>query len=85
MELPLKKYVDCEVRSVIRCATTLKKPLSEIHSMLRMIYGEECMSIQMVRQWMQTFREGRDEVHDMPRADQHVNLKYYISLKFRDT
>ncbi|UYV82504.1 hypothetical protein LAZ67_21002596 [Cordylochernes scorpioides] len=47
-------------------------PLNHIRGIKRVklvdVYGEECMSIQMVRRWRSWFLEGRQNVHDDERS-----------------
>ncbi|UYV61242.1 hypothetical protein LAZ67_1004072 [Cordylochernes scorpioides] len=43
-----------------------------IHRNLVSVYGEGCMSIQMVRRWRSWFLEGRQNVHDDERSDRPV-------------
>ncbi|UYV73882.1 hypothetical protein LAZ67_11001257 [Cordylochernes scorpioides] len=43
-----------------------------IHRNLVSVYGEGCMSIQMVRRWRSWFLEGRQNVHDDERRDRPV-------------
>ncbi|UYV74130.1 CLCN3 [Cordylochernes scorpioides] len=54
MELPLVNVSTCELRSVIRFfffSTAKNETAVNIHRNLVSVYGEECMSIQMVRRW----------------------------------
>ncbi|UYV70041.1 hypothetical protein LAZ67_7001563 [Cordylochernes scorpioides] len=64
MELPLVNVSTCELRSVIRFFTAKNETAVNIHRNLVSVYGEECMSIQMVRRWRSWFLEGRQNVHD---------------------
>jgi len=58
----------CELRAVIRFLTANGLNGNEIHSEIMHIYGEKCMSVQMVRKWRTDFLEGRGEVHDKQRS-----------------
>ncbi|UYV70721.1 hypothetical protein LAZ67_8000370 [Cordylochernes scorpioides] len=60
MELPLVNVSTCELRSVIRFFTAINETAVNIHRNLVSVYGEGCMSIQMVRRWRSWFLEGRD-------------------------
>ncbi|KAG5338420.1 GVQW3 protein, partial [Acromyrmex charruanus] len=68
MELPAKNVSTCELRAVIRFLTAKGLNGNEIHTELVHIYGDKCMSVQMVRRWRTYFLEGRGEVHDEQRA-----------------
>jgi len=68
MELPVKNVSTCELRAVIRFLTAKGLNGNEIHTELVHIYGDKCMSVQMVRRWRTYFLEGRGEVHDEQRA-----------------
>ncbi|UYV78230.1 hypothetical protein LAZ67_16000594 [Cordylochernes scorpioides] len=68
MELPLVNVSTCELRSVIRFFTAKNETAVNIHRNLVSVYGEECMSIQMVRRWRSWFLEGRQNVHDDERS-----------------
>lgn len=62
-------YSDCEVRGVIRCMSLINKSPKEIHAILCSGYGNDVISIQMIRRWRKIFiEEGRTDVHDMPRS-----------------
>ncbi|UYV75013.1 K02A2.6-like [Cordylochernes scorpioides] len=69
MELPLVNVPTCELRSVIRFFTAKNETAVNIHRNLVSVYGEGCMSIQMVRRWRSWFLEGRQNVHDDERSD----------------
>ncbi|UYV77167.1 hypothetical protein LAZ67_14003477 [Cordylochernes scorpioides] len=47
-------------------------PHGILMEMLVFVYGEECMSIQMVRRWRSWFLEGRQNVHDDERSGSPV-------------
>ncbi len=68
MELPLSSTASCEVRSVICFLCARGETPIEIHRQISTVYGPTCMSVQMVRTWVREFKEGRTEVHDIPRA-----------------
>ncbi|UYV71380.1 hypothetical protein LAZ67_8002846 [Cordylochernes scorpioides] len=72
MELPLVNVSTCELRSVIRFFTAKNETAVNIHRNLVSVYGEGCMSIQMVRRWRSWFLEGRQNVHDDERSDRPV-------------
>ena len=57
-----------ELRSTIRFFTLKGKNATEIHRELVAVYGEKCMSLQMVRSWRKKFAEGRTNVHDAQRS-----------------
>lgn len=68
MELPLKVASKCELRGVIRFLTGKNKTATEIHQELCSVYGQQCMSLQMVARWRTQFVNGRDQLHDEERA-----------------
>ncbi|UYV60525.1 hypothetical protein LAZ67_1001418 [Cordylochernes scorpioides] len=72
IELPLVNVSTCELRSVIRFFTAKNETAVNIHRNLVSVYGEGCMSIQMVRRWRSWFLEGRQNVHDDERSDRPV-------------
>ncbi|UYV74889.1 hypothetical protein LAZ67_12001692 [Cordylochernes scorpioides] len=72
MALPLVNVSTCELRSVIRFFTAKNETAVNIHRNLVSVYGEGCMSIQMVRRWRSWFLEGRQNVHDDERSDRPV-------------
>ncbi|UYV67034.1 hypothetical protein LAZ67_4003701 [Cordylochernes scorpioides] len=72
MELPLVNVSTCELRFVIRFFTAKNVTAVNIHRNLVSVYGEECMSIQMVRRWRSWFLEGRQNVHDDERSGRPV-------------
>ncbi|UYV60409.1 hypothetical protein LAZ67_1001062 [Cordylochernes scorpioides] len=68
MELPLVNVSTCELRFVIGFFKAKNETAFNIHRNLVSVYGEECMSIQMVRRWRSWFLEGRQNVHDDERS-----------------
>ncbi len=67
MKLPLTCVSSCKLCSVIRFFTACGETDAAIHKNLVSVYGAQCMSEGVVRQWVQDFRVGRDKVHDLPR------------------
>jgi len=55
---------DCEIRSLIRFFNARKALPSEIHHQIRQVYGDNAMSVGMVRKWVRMFNEGWENVHD---------------------
>ncbi len=68
MEKQVTTYTSCKVRGVIRFLHTLGRTNTEIHEELKSVYGEKCMSLVMVRKWMNQFDVGRTDVHDFERS-----------------
>ncbi|UYV73999.1 hypothetical protein LAZ67_11001784 [Cordylochernes scorpioides] len=61
------------IRSYIKANQYAKNETAvNIHRNLVSVYGEGCMSIQMVRRWRSWFLEGRQNVHDDERSDRPV-------------
>lgn len=67
METPIEVASKCEPRSVIRFLTAKKLSASEIYRELSSVYGEQCMSLQMVTRWRTAYLNGRKELHDEAR------------------
>ena len=59
---------DCEIRSVIRFLNAGNVLPSEIHHQICQVYGDNAMSVGMVRKWIWMFNERRDNVHDEARS-----------------
>ena len=55
---------DCEIRSVIRFLNARNVLPSEIHDQIGQAYGDNAMSVGMVRKWVRIFNEGRENVND---------------------
>lgn len=68
MELPFPNFQDCEIRAVIRFFCAKGKIGSDIHRELVSVYGEKCMSVRMVQKWVDQFKKGRAEIHDLQRS-----------------
>ncbi|UYV79252.1 GSTK1 [Cordylochernes scorpioides] len=71
-KLPLVNMSTCELHSVIRFFTAKNETAVNIHRNLVSVYGEGCMSIQMVRRWRSWFLEGWQNVHDDERSGRPV-------------
>ena len=66
-----KKIVNpaaCEMRSVIRFLDAKNMTTADIHRQICAVYGENALSISIVRRWVRLFNEGRENVHDDPRS-----------------
>jgi len=59
---------DCEIRSVIRFLNARNVLPSEIHHQICQVYGDNAMSVGMVRKWVRMFNEGRENLHDAARS-----------------
>jgi len=46
----------------------LGKTVTEAHTMLKEVYGSECLSRTQVFEWFKRFKEGRKTTEDDPRA-----------------
>lgn len=68
MEVPIVDPAKCEIRSVIRFLQATGVPPTDIHRKLTQVYGDKCMSVQMVRHWCREFSNGRKDVHDEERS-----------------
>jgi len=58
---------DCEIRSVIRFLNVKNVLPSQIHHQIYQVYGDNTMSVGMVRKWVRMFNEGRENVHNEAR------------------
>ena len=67
-ETPLRFAASCEIRGVICFLTAKNESAVEIHRQLCSVYGEDVMSVQMVRRWRTMFTEGRENYHDDERS-----------------
>ncbi len=67
MELPLRDYTQCEVRSIIRFLAAVGWTKVAIHKELKRIYGTDVMTITMVDHWVKQFDEGRTDVNNTER------------------
>lgn len=74
MELPLESVRDCEIRAVIRFLCAKGENGAQIHRNLTSVYGERCMSLQMVRKWVEQFKNGRVDVHDLQRSGRPTDV-----------
>ncbi len=70
MELPLRDYTQCEVRSVIRFLVTAGWTKAAIHKELKRVYGTNVMTIAMVGRWVKQFEEGITDVNNAERTSQ---------------
>ncbi len=68
MELPLRDYTQCEVRSTIRFLATAGWMKVAIHKELKQVYGTDVMTITMVGRWVKQFEEGRTDVNNAKRT-----------------
>jgi len=59
---------DCEIRCVIRFLNDRIVIPCEIHHQICQVYGDNAMSDGMVRKWVRTFNEGRENAHDETRS-----------------
>ncbi len=64
MELLLRDYTQCEVRSVIRFLTAAGWTKAAINKQLERVYGTDVMTIRMVGRWVKQFEEGRTDVNN---------------------
>ena len=64
----LEGAADCEIRSVIRFLNARNVLRSEIYHQICPVYGDIAMGDGMVRKWVRTFNEGRENVHDEARS-----------------
>jgi len=58
---------NCEIRSVIRFLNARNVLPCEVHHQICQVYGDNVMSVGMVRKWVRMFNEGRENVHDEAR------------------
>jgi hypothetical protein len=64
----IERPADCEIRSVISFLNARNVKPADIHRQIFEVYGENAISDGMMRKWVRTFNEGRDNVHDEPRS-----------------
>ena len=79
---------DCEIRSVIRFLNAGNVLPSEIHHQICQVYGDNAMSVGMVRKWVRMFNEGRENVHDEARSGRpslvNDDLVHKVNERVRD-
>ncbi|XP_049762475.1 uncharacterized protein LOC126088379 [Schistocerca cancellata] len=66
----LESWSKAEVRAVIRYEWARGVSGTEINNRLVEVYGSGVMSRQTVRRWCQKFRDGRQQVQEIPRLGQ---------------
>ncbi|PSN52119.1 hypothetical protein C0J52_04312 [Blattella germanica] len=64
MEHPLASSTRCELLSVIRFLCAKNTAQVDIHSQLCEVFGDNCLSIQHVRQWCRDFKDRRTDIYD---------------------
>lgn len=64
----LEKWSRAEVRAVIRFLWAKNVSVSEIHSQMVEVYGEEAMSRHHVAKWCRCFKADREDVEHHNRA-----------------
>ncbi len=65
MELPLRDYTQCEVRSVTQFLAAAGWTKATIHKELKRVYGTDVTAITMVGRWVKQFEEGRADVNNV--------------------
>jgi hypothetical protein len=60
-----EKPTACEMRSVIRFLKARNMGPADIHHQLCEVYGEQAMSVSMIRGCVRHFNEGLKNVHDL--------------------
>jgi len=61
---PIEGAADCEIWCVIRFLNARNVLQSAIRHQICQVYGDYALSDGMVRNWVQMFNEGRENVHD---------------------
>ena len=64
----IEGIADCEIRSVIRFLNASNVLSGEIHHQICQVYGDNALSVGMVRKWVRMFNKGRENVHDESRS-----------------
>ena len=57
-----------EFKSVIHFCWLRKICAQEIHKQMQEAYKDKCCSIDMIYKWIREFNNGRENLHDLPRA-----------------
>ena len=64
----IERPADCEIWSVIHFLNVRNVKPADIYRQIFEVYGENAISDGMMRKWVRTFNEGRDNVHNEPRS-----------------
>ena len=71
---------DCAMRSVI-CFLNARNVLpSEVYHQVCQVYGDNVMSVGMVRKRVRMFKEGRENVHDEARSGRPSLVNEWASI-----
>ncbi|GBN15357.1 Putative uncharacterized protein FLJ37770 [Araneus ventricosus] len=57
-----------EQRLSIKFCFKLGKTATEAHEMLVKVYGEDAVSTKCISEWFKRFRDGKEDVKDVPRS-----------------
>jgi len=58
---------------------------SEIHHQICQVYGDNAMSVDVVRKWVRMFNEGRENVHDEARSGRPSLMNDDLVRKVNDS
>ncbi len=81
MDVPRNEYLECEVCVVIRFLTCIGQIWVEIHEQWKCVYGLKVVAVAMVGSWMEQFRGGRLDVHNMPRSRRLSNSMSFFNIQ----
>ena len=56
-----------EQRANIKFSFKLRKKFAETYELLKKVYGYDCMNYTQVYTWFTRFKNGRDDLNDVPR------------------
>ena len=74
MAAPLSTCTTIEQRGVVRFLWAKKIEAKDIHKEMLPMYGEHCLSRQVVHNWVRKFSEGRTSIQDEHRAGRLVEI-----------
>ena len=74
MAAPLNTCTTIEQRGVVRFLWAKNMEAKDIHKEMLPMYGEHCLSLQAIHNWVQKFSEGRTSIEDEHRAGRPVEI-----------
>ena len=75
---------DCEIRPIIRFLNARIVLSSELCHQICQVYGDNAMSVGMVRKCVRMFNEGRENVHDKARKGRPSLVNGDLVRKFNE-
>ena len=73
--------VNMEQHVNMKFCVKLGKSATEMHNLLKKVYGDECLSCTQVFEWFKRFKEGREQVGDDQRPSHPSTSKIDASIE----